>query len=335
MMGSKFALAALVTVSLGFLACGDGGQDVSLVTQFDDQDEPDTKSPAPVTPDPKEEEPAPTAPPGCDATKPFGDPVPVAINSALWDTGPRLSPDELTLYYSRTDDPPVRHVYAARRSSFFAAFGDPQRVEGFGEESTGYLTITADGLSGFVSSTRAGSEGIDVFRVARSSPTGAWESLVALPSLARPAGAPATLADDNPFVTPNGATLYYDSRRATGFDDFDIFRATVSASGEVSAPMSLGATINTAADEENAVLSPDELTLYFARRTVEGKQDVFVATRPTTGDDWGAATAVTELNTVENDRPGWISADGCRMYISSERAGGAGLSDIFVATRPL
>ena len=194
----------------------------------------------PATPAP-EETPAPSGPPGCDATKPFGDPVPVAINSALWDTGPRMSFDEMTLYYSRTDNPPVRHVYAATRSSFNAAFGEPQRVEGFGDESTGYLTFTTDGLSGFVSSTRSGSDGLDIFRVTRSSASSPWETITALPALGRPATAPSPVDDDNPFVMPGGATLYYDSWRAAGFDDFDIFSATVNASGEVSAPVGVGA----------------------------------------------------------------------------------------------
>ena len=40
------------------------------------------------------------------------------------------------------------------------------------------------------------------------------------------------------------------------------------------------------------------------------------------------------VNSAQGDEPGWISADGCRLYLYSNRPGGMGMQDIYVAKRP-
>ena len=83
------------------------------------------------------------------------------------------------------------------------------------------------------------------------------------------------------------------------------------------------------------MVSPDGLTIYFrSDRTGEpfAGFNIFVATRPSIGGTFGPASIVPNINTNDDDGPSWLSADGCRLYISSYVGGN---NDIFVATRPL
>jgi WD40-like Beta Propeller Repeat len=58
------------------------------------------------------------------------------------------------------------------------------------------------------------------------------------------------------------------------------------------------------------------------------------ADEPARYSDWGAPTAVTEVNTAAHDGCPIESPNGLRLYIASTRAGGFGKNDIWVASRP-
>jgi hypothetical protein len=55
---------------------------------------------------------------------------------------------------------------------------------------------------------------------------------------------------------------------------------------------------------------------------------------PTKYSDWGAPTAVTEVNTAAHDGCPIESPNGKQLYIASTRPGGFGKNDIWVAERP-
>ncbi len=80
------------------------------------------------------------------------------------------------------------------------------------------------------------------------------------------------------------------------------------------------------------MLSEDGRTLYFRsdRPSAMGGFNVFVATRPTIAAAFGAPVFVPNVNAAGDDGPSFISPDGCRIYLSSDRLGN---NDIFVATR--
>jgi hypothetical protein len=94
------------------------------------------------------------------------------------------------------------------------------------------------------------------------------------------------------------------------------------------------------AGEDFPVASADDLTLFFAsnRGGVDGGTkdiDIWVTTRATRSDPFGPPHPVTELNTSNDDYPGWISADGCEMYLTTREVTDAGAeSSILVAKRP-
>jgi hypothetical protein len=90
-------------------------------------------------------------------------------------------------------------------------------------------------------------------------------------------------ADIQPNVRRDGRELVFASNRsdASAFGGQDLWVATrKSIDGRWSAPINLGAAVNTAANETRPSLSWDGTTLYFGRAPgPEGSTDIFVTTR--------------------------------------------------------
>ena len=89
--------------------------------------------------------------------------------------------------------------------------------------------------------------------------------------------------------------------------------------------------------EGSPVLTPDELTLYFASNRKDlggtGSADIYIATRTSTSLKFGNIARIEELATAGEDVPTWISPDNCRLYTSYRPDQNSGTS-LYVATRP-
>ena len=91
--------------------------------------------------------------------------------------------------------------------------------------------------------------------------------------------------------------------------------------------------INTAASEEFAYLSPDELTMYFSsdRPGTLGRYDIFMVTRPKRDAPWENIVPVPGVNTPNgHERRPMVTGDGATMYAL---IGGSPDEDIGIATR--
>ncbi|HEY4059656.1 MAG TPA: hypothetical protein VGM39_23740, partial [Kofleriaceae bacterium] len=64
-----------------------------------------------------------------------------------------------------------------------------------------------------------------------------------------------------------------------------------------------------------------------------GSYDLFAATRATPTSAFGPATAVTEINTINNEVDADLSDDGTTLVFASDRAPTLGSWDIWIATR--
>jgi WD40-like Beta Propeller Repeat len=81
-------------------------------------------------------------------------------------------------------------------------------------------------------------------------------------------------------------------------------------------------------------LTADEKTMYYADSS-SGELKIYRATRSSPNVAFGQAVAVQELNRLgSDDQPSWISPDGCAIYFTSNRSGGAGSFDIYRARKP-
>jgi len=108
------------------------------------------------------------------------------------------------------------------------------------------------------------------------------------------------------------------------------------ANSEWSAPVNVGAPINSPAGEMNATLSPDDVSLYFTsdRAGGFGGTDIWVAQRACGDCVWEAAANLGALiNGPGADAGPRLSIDGHLLFFQSDRPGGHGSGDIYVARR--
>ncbi len=103
------------------------------------------------------------------------------------------------------------------------------------------------------------------------------------------------------------------------------------------APTNLGPAVNSSALDASPSMSADGLELYFdsERPGGSGNADLWVTTRPTVSDPWGAPVNLgPTVNSSDDDIGPSISADGLTLFFASDRPGGSGAWDLWVTTRP-
>jgi len=151
-------------------------------------------------------------------------------------------------------------------------------------------------------------------------------------------------ADDvAPGISADGLELYFCSNRPGGYggawgDIWVTTRDTID--DEWGTPMNLGPTVNSPYNEVSPSISADGLTLYFSdfggpRPGGIGGVDIWFTTRPTKDNEWGPPVNLgSTFNTGARDCSPSISADGLELFLYSNRSGGYGSNDIWVARRP-
>jgi WD40-like Beta Propeller Repeat len=106
--------------------------------------------------------------------------------------------------------------------------------------------------------------------------------------------------------------------------------------GEWTAPVNLGADVNSIFGEFLPELSKDGLSLYFAsnRPGPFGGEDLWVSRRESREAPWGPPVNLgASVNTSFNERSPALSRDGHLLFFATDRPGGAGGLDIWVAWR--
>jgi hypothetical protein len=102
-------------------------------------------------------------------------------------------------------------------------------------------------------------------------------------------------------------------------------------------PVNLGPTINTPVGEYGVSISYDGLSLYFDTRQPGASgavDDLWVATRTTTNDDWNNPVSLGPMvNSLSDECYPSVSSDGLDVYFCSNRSGGVGTYDLWVTMR--
>jgi hypothetical protein len=257
--------------------------------------------------------------PPCNLTAPFGVPVPITeLNTATYyETISDVSGEELTLYGSSNQPGPGVQVYTASRTSRTAPWSTVAAVYTPAPAfDTWTLTVMPDALTGILASSEGGPD-IDLYVVTRPSTLAAF-------NLGAKAGAVnSTAQEQTPHLTRDGSALYFDSDRA---GSRDLYVSNVLPGG-FSAPQPL-TELNTAGLDVAAVLSNDQLTIYWSRDGV-----IYQATRPTKTSQFTNLTPSTTLNTADFSTPSALSADECSLYIT-RLLSNPSQSDLYVARRP-
>jgi hypothetical protein len=243
---------------------------------------------------------------------------------------PRLSADELTIYYAQDPGtvgpsvPAAPDIFRATRSSPTDSFPPGAALLDVDAQDTEMdPSVTSDGLTIFytidyVNKTYCTTQGgLCIAKASRPSTTAGFTNptfVVNSPGYQR-----------YPYVAGSGPTLYY----ATSSNSSQSWDLTSSAGAGAFV------SINGAGVETSPVVSPDELVLYFASdrgSEAGGQLDIWVATRNSTNDPFGSPTRVEALSTPSNEYPGFISADGCRLYLTRDDLAAGGLN-LYLASK--
>lgn len=194
--------------------------------------------------------------------------------------------------------------------------------------SDSYPRLTPDELTIVFASDRAGSLGLDLYGATR-------------PTRQSPFNSPATLgasvntkfAESEPALSPDGLTLYFASARGLA-PQWDIWASSRATAQDVfGAPINLAA-LNTPATDWSPYFTSAGSVLLFAS-TRNSSTSLLYASSFVDGGYGAPATlsGMTDAGVGHNDRDGALSKDGLVLYFASDRAGGQGGMDIWLATR--
>jgi Tol biopolymer transport system component len=143
--------------------------------------------------------------------------------------------------------------------------------------------------------------------------------------------------ESSPSLSSDNLTLYFHSdARVPSLGGFELWTATrATPTASFSPAVSLGAPVNTSDAEGNPKISRDGLSLYFTSNRPGGNGDLdgWVASRSSPGASFGVPVNLTTLNSTSSDGGPDVSADGLIAVFSSNRPGGSGERDIYIATR--
>jgi len=190
--------------------------------------------------------------------------------------------------------------------------------------------ITADGLQLVFTSWRDGGSGqADIWHASRSAVGAPFDPPTPVE------GINTSGREGSACLTSGGSRLYFSSNRPGGAGDVDLWVAErAGGSGPFVSVQNLGA-INSAAWEEGCAIGDGGLSLYFTsyRPGGVGRCDIYRATRASTADAFAAPELVPVVNSADEERIPVLSADGRELFFSSDRAGGKGGHDIWMASR--
>jgi Tol biopolymer transport system component len=219
-------------------------------------------------------------------------------------------------------------IYIANRDSATKGFGKASEVPGSinTKAHDAVTSISADGKQIFIYKNDVNdkeSRGGDVF-VSKVN-NGKWRT-------PEPIGKPISSSywEGGACVSPDGKKYFFTSERPGGFGGSDIWMVQRINKKEWGKPENLGATVNSSFDEAGMFLAPDGKTLFFCSNGpgTMGSYDVFKTVFE--GGKWSTPTNLGyPINSAAKEGQLTISADAKFAYVSSDRAGGLGGSDIY------
>lgn len=270
-----------------------------------------------------------------------------AVNSTSNEQWPAIAPNDLSLYFAtnRAGGLGQQDIWVSQRSSVSSDWGAPKsvgaNVNSSARDNSPY--VSPDGHWLLFASNRAGGCGGNDLYVSFRMKTDddfAWAPAKNLGCQLNSAAdelAPNLVIDDD---DENSITLNFMSSR---LGVFNIYTSTLQPDGTFIAPVMV--------PELNSNLQPplggdgpawirnDGREMILNWRTLGGifdSSDVFVATRDSLKDPWSAPVPLsTVVNTNLAEASPSLSCDGTTLYFSSNRVGGSGGNDLWVATRNL
>lgn len=139
----------------------------------------------------------------------------------------------------------------------------------------------------------------------------------------------------HPSLSKDGTKLYYASDMPGGVGGTDIYVSDVNTDGSLGKPQNIGPIVNTEGNEAFPFIHPEEGTLYFSSDGLVGYglMDVFASVRDENDQIVNVINLGEPINSNKDDFGYYLSDDGFKGYISSNRKGGLGGDDIYAFNR--
>ena len=243
------------------------------------------------------------------------------FSTGAWDFFIALSPAQDTALFCRATDDFTSYAIYETTLGADGHWSAPKHPSFAGEWSDADPHFSVDGRRVFFISNRPADGGTrarrdyEIWVVERDS-AGGWGAPVHLPA---PVNRPGVV-EWSPSVTASG-DLYFGARLESGFGGNDICVARL-VDGAYQPPEGLGDEINTAADEIEPWIAPDESYLIFSaagRPDAVGEYDLYISRR--TQGVWQPAQLLgNSINTEAFEFNQSVSPDGEFLYFSSTRA---------------
>jgi hypothetical protein len=294
------------------------------------------------------------------------------VNSAGNEERPAISKDGLSLYFS-SDRPGGfgdRDLYVSQRISLEDPWGPPVNL-GPNINTSGFESapnLSPDGHYLFFNRPGACGGITDLYfahRKDRRDDFG-WEPAINLdlfgrePTAALPCIVNSTSVDAGPDYFPDEATgvvtIYFNSNRPGGIGDYDIYSTKLGLDGTFGPPL-LDLNLNSPfRDTRSAIRRRDGLEFFLTSERPPGTigdANIWVSTRPDTASPWSTPALLPQaplqpgelpINIIGDQDPGpgvrfvfdgspALSWDGTELYFHSNRPGGSGGFDLYVAKR--
>ena len=264
--------------------------------------------------------------PRCSPQALFGPGAPITeLNSADNEAFARLSPDELTVYFTSdrlSASPKIFKATRASVASVFTGIGPVPELDmaSLFEDAP---ALAADGLTLFLQATDNNSVPRNVYMATRLSTLTPFDAPVGLTNLASPA--------HHPYALPPAGGLGRRFAFAGGTKDVGPF-TTYEAGFPVAGVPPIVSIVSFAAGSYSGFDAPV--------MTTDGKEffgteqgNIWHATRPGPTGQFSTPVIVNELNdATQFELPDWISPDNCRLYYHQSTPSSG--FQLFVASRP-
>lgn len=264
------------------------------------------------------------------------------VNSDAQDLAPTITADGSTMYFvtRRPNTSPGfgSHDFWVSTSADLSdsTWIAPRPVNDINTPSAdGAASIAADGQTIFFASNRNTTEPNDINIWVATLDGRDWRNV-------REVGPPVntTKFESQPSISPDGRRLYFASNREDvgTFGSVDVFVSHQLADGRWGPPVNLGSKINSKGYDGSPFVATDGTTLYFCseREGSIGGRDFFRSEWVGPSDtDWTVPYHFpAPINSDKNEMFLTVPAAGNVLYFSSDRSGGSGEYDLYVATAP-
>lgn len=253
----------------------------------------------------------------------FSSPVNVVdIASGFDDYSPTLSGDGLRLIFesNRPGGAGGYDLYEATRPDRSALFTNPVPLASLNDTSNqSGPWIAGDGLTLYF--TDDGTGATRLYVTTRATVDQPFESPTLVPGLEMHEGWAPELSED-------GREIFF----GWFVSGLDVYRATRTLPSDAFGTPALVAELNTTAFEGFVDVHPGGLEIFFeSNRT--GVNAVYSARRAAIGANFSMLAEVAELASTANTGDAELSRDGTTVVFSSQRPGGMGAYDVWIATR--